>query len=163
MRIKLHEHTSFKNRKFWNVFVVCFFVLLYSVPALLACLIFVEAKATLAGILTLLIPAFILVVFARFIYCMSKSYAEFDDENVRVVEFYFFNKKEKVIHHSCVKRKNREFAFDVPGRRIHIPRLFRDFVEFKYIVFYDDDGEFLFKILDTPEGNEWADRLMNKH
>ncbi len=161
MRINLHEHTPIKNAKKGKIITICLSIVLYSIPVLLSYLFFVEAKAVVAGVLTLVLPAILMVVAFRSVFRMVQSYAEFDDEKVEVVEFYLLGKKLKNISRSEIKQLKKESASYSPGRGLHISRRFRQFFDFKYIVFYDAEGGYLFKILDTPEGNEWAERLMN--
>ncbi len=161
MRINLHENTPIKDWKKWRFIVVCFSIFLYCIPVLLACLFFIEAKAIVAGILTLVLPAFLITILLRSLFRMVQSYAEFDDENVVVVEFYAFSKKVKNVPRSEIKQRKSESASFSPGRGLHIPRRFRQFFDFRYIVFQNSEGEYLFKILDTPEGNQWTDKLMN--
>ncbi|MBE6801533.1 MAG: hypothetical protein E7530_01455 [Ruminococcaceae bacterium] len=161
MRINLHENTPIKDWKKWRFIIVCFSIFLYCIPVLLACLFFIEAKAIVAGILTLALPAFLITILLRSFFRMVKSYAEFDDEKVTVVEFFAFRKKTTNIPRSELKQRKSESASYSPGRGLHTPRRFRQFLDFRYIVFRNAEGEYLFKILDTPEGNQWADKLMN--
>lgn len=169
MRINIHEHTPNDLRKMKITFIILG-ILLYSIPVLLACLFIVEAKAISAAVITLILPIGFIYFLFRSIFCMAQSYAEFDDEKVVVVECYAFHRKIKSVQRNRIKQRESIFVTKAPGRRPAMSVKVRTFMDalgsihngkgFNYIVFKDENGQYLFKILDTPEGNQWAEIVM---
>lgn len=169
MRINIHERTPKDLRKMIITFVILG-ILLYSFPVLLACLFIVEAEAISAAVITLILPIVFMYFLFRSIFCMAQSYAEFDDEKVVVVECYAFRRKIKSVQRNRIKQRESIFVTQAPGRRPAMSVNARTFMDvlgsihngkgLNYIVFKDEDGQYLFKILDTPEGNQWAEIVM---
>lgn len=164
MRINLYEKTPASEIKpVLKVILIFLGVSAYGMPLLLAYCIFTETDKVLAGILSLVLPPLLAAVFIVPTFKMARSYAEYDEENVRIVDCYTFSEKEKIIPRTeIVSRENGVCAQYSPGRRYIFLRESRVFINLKYIVFKNSEGEYLFKILETPEGIKWADELMNK-
>lgn len=168
MRINIHECTpkDFKKMKITFIFLG---ILVCSFSVFLACLFIVEAKAYLVAVITMVLPAVIVYLGFRSMFYMAQSYAEFDDEKVVVVECYAFRRKIKSIQRNRIKHRESVCVTQSPGRP-NMTRKSRDIIDilsivpatknFNYIVFKDENGQYLFKILDCPEGEQWADKLM---
>lgn len=85
-----------------------------------------------------------------------------------VVECYAFRRKIKSIERNRIKHRESVYATQSPGRpnMTRQTRTFMDILHYigiyknGYIVFKDENGQYLFKILDCPEGQQWADELM---
>lgn len=164
MRINLHDKTprpAMKN--YMKVLLVYLLLCFYGMFVFLACCIFIETDEIAVGVAVLVLPPVVVAPFALSMVGMGKSYAEYDGENVLVVEYYFFGEKRKNISRSEISsRESASTTFNCPGRRVFVPVKLTTFIEYRYIVFRNADGKYLFKILETPEGIEWADKLMNK-
>ena len=168
MRINIHERTpkDFKKMKLTLIFLG---ILVCSFFVFLACLFIVEAKAYLVAVITLVLPAVVIYLGLRSLFYMAQSYAEFDEEKVVIVECYAFRRKIKTIQRNVIKQRESISVTQSPGRTpamTHQTRTFMDALNYSgiykngYIVFKDENGQYLFKILDCPEGNQWADELM---
>lgn len=164
MRINLHDKTprpAMKN--YMKVLLIYLLLSFYGMFVFLACCIFIETDEIAVGVAVLVLPPVVVAPFALSMVGMGNSYAEFDGENVLVVECYFWGEKRKSFSRSEISsRESSSASFNCPGRRIIIPIKLRTFIEYRYIVFRNADGKYLFKILETPEGIEWSDMLMNK-
>ena len=172
MRINIHERTP-KNFKRMKITLIFLGIFMSVMPAFLACLFIVEAKAVLLGAITLILPVVLIYLWLRSMFYMTQSYAEFDDEKVVVVQCYAFRRRIKSIERNRIKQKESVFVTKSPGRP-NMARRSRDIIDvlvilpiakklnYNYIVFKDENGQYLFKILDCPEGEKWADELMKK-
>lgn len=168
MRINIHERTP-KDFKKMKLFLVLSGIVMCIMPVFLAFLFIVEAKAYLLAIITLVLPAVVIYLGLRSVFYMAQSYAEFDEEKVVIVECYAFRRKIKTIQRNVIKQRESISVTQSPGRTPAMTRQTRTFMDalnyigiYKngYIVFKDENGQYLFKILDCPEGNQWADELM---
>ena len=168
MRINIHERTrDFKKLKLSLIILGVFMSIM---PVFLAFLFIAEAKAYLLAVITLVLPEVLIYLGFRSLFYMAQSYAEFDAEKVVVVECYAFRRKIKSIERNRIKQRESVLVTRSPGRIPAMTRKSRNFINFfgvvstvknfNYIVFKDENGQYLFKILDCPEGQRWADALM---
>ena len=167
MRINIHERTrDFKKLKLSLIILGVFMSIM---PVFLAFLFIAEAKAYLLAVITLVLPEVLIYLGFRSLFYMAQSYAEFDEEKVVIVECYAFRRKIKTIQRNVIKQRESISVTQSPGRTpamTHQTRTFMDALNYigiyknGYIVFKDENGQYLFKILDCPEGNQWADELM---
>ena len=101
--------------------------------------------------LTILIPA---VFFASFaivpIIDMNKAYVQIDGDNITVVDYYFFFKKERCFRMDVIKTAEIAlgYSFRVRGYRYSM-------TGFSYIIFRDTNNKYLFKVINCPETNEF--------
>ena len=101
--------------------------------------------------LIILIPAILIVTFAIVTTIdMNKAYVQINGETITVVDYYLFSKK--VRHFKFAEIKTAEialgFSFRVRGYRYSI-------MGFSYIVFRNANNKYLFKIINSPETNEF--------
>ena len=101
--------------------------------------------------LIILIPTTLIVTFAIVTTIdMNKAYVQINGETITVVDYYLFSKK--VRHFKFAEIKTAEialgFSFRVRGYRYSI-------MGFSYIVFRNANNKYLFKIINSPETNEF--------
>jgi len=99
----------------------------------------------------ILIPVALTAVFAIVTAIdMNKAYVQIYGENITVVDYYFFSRKEK--SYTIDEIKSTEIAlgysFRVRGYRYSM-------MGFSYIVFKNADNKYLFKIINCPETKEY--------
>lgn len=101
--------------------------------------------------LTILIPS---AFFASFVIViiidMNKAYVQIDGDNITVVDYYFFFKKERCFRIDVIKTAEIAlgYSFRVRGYRYSM-------MGFSYIIFRDTNNKYLFKVFNCPETNEF--------
>ena len=101
--------------------------------------------------LIILIPVTLIVAFAIIVTTdMNKAYVQIEGNNVTVVDYYFFPKKERCFKIDEIKTTEivLGYSFRVRGYRYSM-------MGFSYIVFRNADNKYLFKIINCPETNEF--------
>ena len=101
--------------------------------------------------LIILIPVTLIVAFAIIVTTdMNKAYVQIEGNNVTVVDYYFFSKKERCFKIDEIKTTEivLGYSFRVRGYRYSM-------MGFSYIVFRNADNKYLFKIINCPETNEF--------
>ena len=101
--------------------------------------------------LIILIPVTLIVAFEIIVTTdMNKAYVQIEGNNVTVVDYYFFSKKERCFKIDGIKTAEIElgYSFRVRGYRYSM-------MGFSYIVFRNADNKYLFKIINCPETNEF--------
>ncbi len=101
--------------------------------------------------LIILIPVTLIVAFAIIVTTdMNKAYVQIEGNNVTVVDYYFFSKKERCFKIDEIKTTEivLGYSFRVRGYRYGM-------MGFSYIVFRNADNKYLFKIINCPETNEF--------
>lgn len=101
--------------------------------------------------LTILIPVAFLASFAIVpIIDMNKAYVQIDGDNITVVDYYFFFKKERCFRIDVIKTAEIAlgYSFRVRGYRYSM-------TGFSYIIFRDTNNKYLFKVINCPETNEF--------
>ena len=101
--------------------------------------------------LIILIPVTLIVAFAIIVTTdMNKAYVQIEGNNVTVVDYYFFSKKERCFKIDGIKTAEIElgYSFRVRGYRYSM-------MGFSYIVFRNDNNKYLFKVINCPETNDF--------
>ena len=101
--------------------------------------------------LIILIPSILIVTFVIVTTIdMNKAYVQIEGNNVTVVDYYFFSKKERCFKIDEIKTTEivLGYSFRVRGYRYSM-------MGFSYIVFRNADNKYLFKIINCPETNEF--------
>lgn len=81
---------------------------------------------------------------------MNKAYIQIDGENITVVDYYFFSRKEKCF--TIDEIKTAEIALGYSSR----VRGYRySMTGFSYIVFRNGNNKYLFKVINCPETNDF--------
>ena len=86
---------------------------------------------------------------------MNKAYIQIDGENITVVDYYFFSRKEKCFTIDEIKTAEIEhgYSFRVRGYRYSM-------MGFSYIVFRNDNNKYLFKVINCPETNDFFSKYI---
>ena len=105
-----------------------------------------------------ILPALIFLIFATLIVTfvivsstdMNKAYVQIEGDNITVVDYYFFSKKERRFKIDEIKTAEIAlgYSFRVRGYRYSM-------MGFSYIVFRNDNNKYLFKIINCPETNDF--------
>ena len=101
--------------------------------------------------LIILIPTILIVIFVIVTTIdMNKAYVQIEGNNITVVDYYFFSKKERCFKIDEIKTTEivLGYSFRVRGYRYSM-------MGFSYIVFRNADNKYLFKIINCPETNEF--------
>ena len=101
--------------------------------------------------LIILIPATLIVTFIIVSSIdMNKAYVQIEGDNITVVDFYFFSKKERSFKFDEIKAAEIAlgYSFRIRGYRYSM-------MGFSYIVFRNDNNKYLFKVINCPETNEY--------
>ena len=105
-----------------------------------------------------ILPALIILIPVSFIASfaivttidMNKAYVQIDGDNITVVDYYFFSKKEKCFRIDVIKTAEIAIgsSFRVRGYRYSM-------MGYTYIIFRDTNNKYLFKVINCPETNEF--------
>ena len=101
--------------------------------------------------LIILIPTILIVTFVIVtIIDMNKAYVRIEGNNITVVDYYFFSKKERSFNFDEIKTAEIAlgYSFRVRGYRYGM-------MGFSYIVFRNANNKYLFKVINCPETNEF--------
>ena len=105
-----------------------------------------------------ILPALIILIPVAFIASfaivttidMNKAYVQIDGDNITVVDYYFFSKKERCFRIDVIKTAEIALgsSFRVRGYRYSM-------MGYSYIIFRDTNNKYLFKVINCPETNEF--------
>ena len=101
--------------------------------------------------LIILIPTILIVTFVIVTTIdMNKAYVQIDGDNITVVDYYFFSKKERCFRIDVIKTAEIAlgYSFRVRGYRYRM-------MGYSYIIFRDTNNKYLFKVINCPETNEF--------
>lgn len=105
-----------------------------------------------------ILPALIIFISVTFIATfaivttidMNKAYVQIDGDDITVVDYYFFSKKERCFRIDEIKTAEIALgnSFRVRGYRYGVMGV-------SYIIFKDTNNKYLFKVINYPETNEF--------
>ena len=101
--------------------------------------------------LIILIPTILIVTFVFVTTIdMNKAYVQIEGNNITVVDYYFFSKKERSFNFDEIKTAEIAlgYSFRVRGYRYSM-------MGYSYIIFRDTNNKYLFKVINCPETNEF--------
>ena len=101
--------------------------------------------------LIILIPTILIVTFVIVTTIdMNKSYVQIEGNNITVVDYYFFTRKERSFNFDEIKTAEIAlgYSFRVRGYRYGM-------MGFSYIVFRNANNKYLFKVINCPETNDF--------
>ena len=101
--------------------------------------------------LIILIPTILIVTFVIVTTTdMNKAYIQIEGNNITVVDYYFFSKKERCFTFAEIKTAEIAlgYSFRVRGYRYSM-------MGYSYIIFRDTNNKYLFKVINCPETNEF--------
>ena len=101
--------------------------------------------------LIILIPTILIVTFVIVtIIDMNKAYVQIEGNDITVVDYYFFSRKERSFNFDEIKTAEIAlgYSFRVRGYRYGM-------MGFSYIVFRNANNKYLFKVINCPETNDF--------
>ena len=101
--------------------------------------------------LIILIPTILIVTFVIVTTIdMNKAYVQIEGNNITVVDYYFFSKKERSFNFDEIKTAEIAlgYSFRVRGYRYGM-------MGFSYIVFRNANNKYLFKVINCSETNDF--------
>ena len=110
-----------------------------------------------------ILPALIILIPVAFIASfaivttidMNKAYVQIDGDNITVVDYYFFSRKEKCF--TIDEIKTAEIAL---GNSFRVRGYRYSMMGFSYIVFRNDNNKYLFKVINCPETNDFFSKYI---
>lgn len=119
--------------------------LVYLIFALVSFACFYYAKSILGGVIMIILPAVLTFWYWITMRDMSKAYVEIDGNSIRVVDYYFGVKKERVFHFADITSGEIALGYShrVKGYRYSV-------MGTRYIVLRKEK-KYLFKIIYLPE------------
>ena len=108
--------------------------------------------------LIILIPAILIVAFVMVSSTdMNKAYVQIEGNNITVVDYCFFFKKERYFKIDEIKTAEIAlgYSFRVRGYRHSVTGC-------SYIVFRNDNNKYLFKVINCPETNEFFGKYLKR-
>lgn len=153
-----HTHDSIlktKTNKLLKRLLLCCYVFLTGVILFIAIVTSVSMKSVVPGILIFTLFASLSVFSYAMYFDMAKAYVQIEENHITIADYYFFIKKEKMI--SVQKIMKAEI---LPGisSRMRGARMSR----LSYIVFMDENDQYLFKVMCSPETEKFFGKYFEK-
>lgn len=157
MRLNTHDRTPRpKMSKFLKIMFAIVGILMYGIFALVAFAVFYYGHSIGGGIFVLLLPLILTALGAIFLLDMSRAYVEIDGDEINVVDFYCFIKKEKHFTFSDIAKVKIISRYS-PNPHGYMWRT----ALIQYIVLKNDRNKYLFKIIYTPETAKIFERYID--
>ena len=151
MIFNTHDRTpKIKTNKTLKIMIILCWSLMGALFMFAAIATSIMSRSILPALI-ILIPVTLIVAFAIIVTTdMNKAYVQIEGNNVTVVDYYFFSKKERCFKIDEIKTTEivLGYSFRVRGYRYSM-------MGFSYIVFRNADNKYLFKIINCPETNEF--------
>ena len=151
MIFNTHDRTpKIKTNKTLKIMLISGWSFIGAVFLFFAIAISIMSRSILPALIipipTILIVTFVIVT----IIDMNKAYVRIEGNNITVVDYYFFTRKERSFNFDEIKTTEivLGYSFRVRGYRYSM-------MGFSYIVFRNADNKYLFKIINCPETNEF--------
>ncbi len=133
-----------KTPKWITVFLISFFVCHAAFFFMVGIVISIDAKTILPFLITFFCIVLFVFLISPICYNMNHAYIEIESEEIKVIEYPFFKKREKIVLlHDIKKVKLRS------GGRGRLP----------YLVFKDDKNKNLFHLDYVPEAIEFVEKI----
>ena len=152
MLFNTHERTpKVKTNKPLKIMLIGAFAFLYVFFIFIAIVTSVIAES-IAPALIILIPILVITLFVFVTsFDMKRAYVKIDGDNIKVVDFYFFVKREHNFSINDIKHAEilNAQSLKIRGYRYAVGGLY------KYIVFRGENNKYLFKIVCYPETQDF--------
>ena len=137
MKFNMYGRTPRGKTPRWiTIFLVSSFVGLATIFLMVGIVISIDIQSIFPALITILaISLFTIILSARF-FCMNHSYVEITNEMIRIIEYPFFKKREKIVLLSDIKKAKWR-----AGGRGRLP----------YLVFKNSRNKNLFHLDYVPE------------
>jgi hypothetical protein len=156
MIFNTHDRTpKLKTNKTLKIMLILCWSLIGAFFLFLAIAISIMSHSILPALIILIPVAFIASFAIVTTIDMNKAYVQIDGNNITVVDYYFFSRKEKCFTIDEIKTAEIAlgYSFRVRGYRYGI-------MGFSYIVFRNDNNKYLFKVISCPETNEFFSKYI---
>ena len=144
-----------KFNKTGNILLGIILLMSYALFIMLAAAMILEIQFVFGSILCIVVPPAIFFLFLRYFNGMNMSYLELKESSVVAVDYYVFSVKRKTVDVDDIGYVKIMGMWDgkIPGRSM---RMYSS----KYAVFYDKNGEYLFKyLIEFEEEYAWLEHL----
>lgn len=146
MIFNTHDKTPrMKTKKSVKIFFIIFYTILLASFFFMAIIISVDYKSIIPFLIALVSISIITVLISMWFYNILKAYVEIDNDMVKVVNYSFFRRREKMISLQDIEKAKYSYGGGV-GVGI-------------YIVFKDKYNKTLFRIFYTPESKAYFENL----
>ena len=133
-----------KTPKWITIFLISFFACLAALFFMFGILMSIDAKSILPFLIILCCFALLALLISPVYYNMNHAYIEIEGETIKVVEYPFFKKREKIVLLSDLKKAKWR-----AGGRVQLP----------YLVFKNDRNKNLFHLDYVPEVIAYVEKL----
>lgn len=124
--------------------------------AVIVCSLYIHSIAPAVLMLT---PVFVLAILVMITQKdMEKAYVEINDDTITVVDYYFGIKMEKAFLIQDIANAEIIIGYSMRVRGYRYSN-----AGCTYIVFRDNSGKYLFKIICVPETKRFFDTYLNQH
>ena len=151
MIFNTHDRTpKIKTNKTLKILLISWWSFIGAVFLFFAIATSIMSRSILPALI-ILIPVTLIVAFAIIVTTdMNKAYVQIEGNNITVVDYYFFSKKERCFKIDEIKTTEivLGYSFRVRGYRYSM-------MGFSYIVFRNDNNKYLFKVINCPETNDF--------
>ncbi|MBQ2729728.1 MAG: hypothetical protein IJF69_03040 [Clostridia bacterium] len=133
-----------KTPKWITIFLVSFFAFLVTFFFMIGIVMSIDAKSILPFLITFFCIVLFVFLISPIFYNMKHAYIEIESEEIKVIEYPFFKKREKIVLlHDIKKVKWRA------GGRGRLP----------YLMFKNDKNKNLFHLDYVPEVIEFVEKI----
>ena len=151
MIFNTHDRTpKIKTNKPLKIMLISCWSFMGAVFLFLAIATSIMSRSILPALI-ILIPTILIVTFVIVTTIdMNKAYVQIEGNNITVVDYYFFSRKEKCFTIDEIKTAEITlgYSFRVRGYRYSM-------MGFSYIIFRNANNKYLFKVINCPETNDF--------
>ena len=133
-----------KTPKWITIVLVSFFAFLVTFFFMIGIVMSIDAKSILPFLITFFRIVLFVFLISPICYNMNHAYIEIESEEIKVIEYPFFKKREKIVLLHDIKKVKR-----ISGGRGRLP----------YLMFKNDKNKNLFHLDYVPEVIEFVEKI----
>ena len=133
-----------KTPKWITIFLISFFACLAALFFMIGIVISIDLQSIFPALIIVFSISVFTVILSALGYNMNHSYIEITNETIRIIEYPFFKKREKIVLLSDLKKAEWR-----AGGRVQLP----------YLVFKNDRNKNLFHLDYVPEVIAYVEKL----
>ena len=133
-----------KTPKWITIVLVSFFAFLVTFFFMIGIVMSIDAKSILPFLITFFRIVLFVFLISPICYNMNRAYIEIESEEIKVIEYPFFKKREKIVLLHDIKKVKR-----ISGGRGRLP----------YLMFKNDKNKNLFHLDYVPEVIEFVEKI----
>ena len=133
-----------KTPKWITIFLISFFACLAALFFMVGIVISIDLQSIFPALITVFSISVFTAILSALGYNMNHSYIEITNETIRIIEYPFFKKREKIVLLSDLKKAKWR-----AGGRVRLP----------YLVFKNDRNKNLFHLDYVPEVIAYVEKL----